>query len=97
LYIAYSACPEGKVFAPKESVRLNIVGYPEKLEKVGTQNLANYTDEIIQRYNIDSVDSHAYLNRAALVGSKNEELSKNYAKQLCSSSVTITLLSGCFS
>jgi hypothetical protein len=63
-------------------VRLNIVGYPEKLDKVGAQNLANYTDEIIQRYNIDSVDSHAYLNRAALVGSKNEELSKNYAKQL---------------
>jgi hypothetical protein len=39
--------PEGKVFAPDESVRLNIVGYPEKLEKVGAQNLANYTDEII--------------------------------------------------
>jgi hypothetical protein len=35
--------PEGKVFAPDESVRLNIVGYPEKLEKVGAQNLARST------------------------------------------------------
>jgi hypothetical protein len=56
--------PEGKVFIPDASVRLNIVGHPEKLEKVGAQNLANYTDEIMQRYNIDSVDSHAYLNRS---------------------------------
>jgi hypothetical protein len=63
-------------------VRLNIVGQPEKLEKVGAQKLVNYIDEIMQRYNIDSVDSHAYLNRAALVGCKNKDLSKNYAKQL---------------
>jgi hypothetical protein len=40
---------EDKVFIHDASVRLNIVGHPEKLEKVGAQNLANYTDEIMQR------------------------------------------------
>jgi hypothetical protein len=32
--------------------------------------------------NLDLVGSHAYLNRAALVGCKNQLLSENYAKQL---------------
>jgi hypothetical protein len=36
----------------------------------------------VQHYKIDSLDTHAYLNRAALVGCKNQALSENYAKQL---------------
>jgi hypothetical protein len=36
---------------------------------------------IFVHYKIDLVGSHAYLNRAALVGCKNQLLSENYAKQ----------------
>jgi hypothetical protein len=43
-------------------------GHPETLEKVGATKLADYTDQLVQHYKIDSVDTHAYLNRAALVG-----------------------------
>jgi hypothetical protein len=66
--------------------------------------LANYTDQLVRHYNINSVDSSAYLNRAALVGCNNEKLSQDYANQLytfgktnfpCSSSVAIILVSGC--
>ncbi|CAB5493969.1 hypothetical protein THERMOS_25, partial [Bathymodiolus thermophilus thioautotrophic gill symbiont] len=74
--------PGGQEFIPDSSVRINIVGHPEELEKVGAEKLANYTDGIVQHYDIDSVDSHAYLNRAALVGCNNEDLSKRYAEQL---------------
>ncbi|CAB5496063.1 C80 family cysteine peptidase, partial [Bathymodiolus thermophilus thioautotrophic gill symbiont] len=74
--------PDGQAFIPDASVRINIVGFPEELEKVGAEKLANYTDEIVRHYDIDSVDSHAYLNRAALVGCNNGDLSENYAKQL---------------
>jgi hypothetical protein len=34
--------------------------------------LADYTDQLVQHYKIDSLDTHAYLNRAALVGCKNQ-------------------------
>ncbi|VVH51237.1 hypothetical protein BPUTSESOX_627, partial [uncultured Gammaproteobacteria bacterium] len=74
--------PEGETFSPDSSVRLNIVGHPENLGKVGATKLANYTDTLMQRYHVDSVDSPAYLNRAAIVGCDNETLSENYAKQL---------------
>ncbi|CAB5497277.1 hypothetical protein THERMOT_665, partial [Bathymodiolus thermophilus thioautotrophic gill symbiont] len=74
--------PGGKKFIPDSSVRINIVGLPEELEKVGAERLANYTDEIVKFYKIDSVGSHAYLNRATLVGCNNKKLSKNYAEQL---------------
>ncbi|VVH54836.1 hypothetical protein BSPCLSOX_345, partial [uncultured Gammaproteobacteria bacterium] len=74
--------PKGKVFTPDSSVRINIVGHPETLEKVGATKLADYTDQLVQHYKIDSLDTHAYLNRAALVGCKNQALSENYAKQL---------------
>jgi hypothetical protein len=49
---------------------------------VGATKLADYTDQLVQHYKIDSLDTHAYLNRAALVGCKNQALSENYAKQL---------------
>jgi hypothetical protein len=49
-----------------------------KLEKVGATKLADYTDQLVQHYKIDSLDTHAYLNRAALVGCKNQALSENY-------------------
>jgi hypothetical protein len=38
------------------------------LEKVGATKLADYTDQLVQHYKIDSLDTQAYLNRAALVG-----------------------------
>jgi hypothetical protein len=38
--------------------------------------LADYTDQLVQHYKIDSLDTHAYLNRAALVGCKNQALVK---------------------
>jgi hypothetical protein len=74
--------PEGKAFTPDSSVRVNIVGHSEALEQVGATKLADYTDQLVQHYKIDSLDTHAYLNRAALVGCKNQALSENYAKQL---------------
>ncbi|CAB5507190.1 hypothetical protein AZO1586R_2278, partial [Bathymodiolus azoricus thioautotrophic gill symbiont] len=74
--------PRGKAFTPDSSVRLNIVGHSEKLEEVGATKLANYTDQLVRRYKMDSAGSHAYLNRAALVGCKNKALSENYAKEL---------------
>jgi hypothetical protein len=46
------------------------------------RELADYTDQLVQHYKIDLVGNHAYLNRAALVGCKNQLLSENYAKQL---------------
>jgi hypothetical protein len=36
----------------------------------------------VRHYKIDSIDTQAYLNRAALVGCKNQALSESYAKQL---------------
>jgi hypothetical protein len=36
----------------------------------------------LRHYKIDSIDTQAYLNRAALVGCKNQALSENYAKEL---------------
>jgi hypothetical protein len=54
----------------------------EPLEQVGATKLADYTDQLVQHYKIDLVGNHAYLNRAALVGCKNQLLSENYAKQL---------------
>ncbi|WP_143243121.1 C80 family cysteine peptidase, partial [Bathymodiolus azoricus thioautotrophic gill symbiont] len=74
--------PEGEAFTPDSSVRLNIVGHSKKLEEVGATKLADYTDQLAQHYKMDSVDSHAYLNRAALVGCNNERLSQSYAKEL---------------
>ncbi|CAC9592032.1 hypothetical protein, partial [uncultured Gammaproteobacteria bacterium] len=74
--------PRGKAFTPDSSVRLNIVGHSEKLEEVGAAKLANYTDKLVRHYKMDSAGSHAYLNRAALVGCKNKALSENYAKEL---------------
>ncbi|CAC9629624.1 hypothetical protein, partial [uncultured Gammaproteobacteria bacterium] len=64
--------PRGKAFTPDSSVRLNIVGHSEKLEEVGAAKLANYTDKLVRHYKMDSAGSHAYLNRAALVGCKNK-------------------------
>jgi 23S rRNA pseudoU1915 N3-methylase RlmH len=58
--------PEGEAFTPDSSVRLNIVGHSEKLEQVGAQQLAKYTDQLVRHYKIDLVGNHAYLNRAAL-------------------------------
>jgi hypothetical protein len=55
-------------------IRINIVGHPETLEKVGATKLADYTDQLVQHYKIDSLDTQAYLNRAALVGCKNQAL-----------------------
>jgi hypothetical protein len=37
----------------------------------------DYTDQLVQHYKIDLVGNHAYLNRAALVGCKNQLLSEN--------------------
>ncbi|VVH52022.1 hypothetical protein BPUTSESOX_1157, partial [uncultured Gammaproteobacteria bacterium] len=74
--------PKDKAFTPDSSVRINIVGHSEALEKVGATKLANYTDQLVRHYNINSVDSSAYLNRAALVGCNNEKLSQDYANQL---------------
>ncbi|VVH63380.1 hypothetical protein BSPWISOX_1427, partial [uncultured Gammaproteobacteria bacterium] len=71
-----------KAFTPDSSVRINIVGHPEVLEQVGATKLADYTDQLARHYKIDSIDTQAYLNRAALVGCNNERLSQSYAKQL---------------
>jgi hypothetical protein len=37
--------PKDKAFTPDSSVRINIVGHSEALEKVGATKLANYTDQ----------------------------------------------------
>ncbi|VVH62213.1 hypothetical protein BSPWISOX_1455, partial [uncultured Gammaproteobacteria bacterium] len=74
--------PKGKAFTPDSSVRINIVGHSEALEKVGATKLANYTDQLVRHYKINSTDNSAYLNRAALVGCNNEKLSQDYANQL---------------
>jgi hypothetical protein len=58
------------------------MGHPEVLEQVGATKLADYTDQLARHYKIDSIDTQAYLNRAALVGCNNERLSQSYAKQL---------------
>jgi hypothetical protein len=71
-------------FTPDSSVRINIVGHSEALEQVGARKLANYTDQLVRHYKIDSIDTQAYLNRAA--GKTNFP---------CSSSVAIILVSGC--
>jgi hypothetical protein len=47
--------PHGEAFTPDSSVRINIVGHPETLEKVGATKLADYTDQLVQHYKIDSV------------------------------------------
>jgi hypothetical protein len=74
--------PGGEAFTPDASVRLNIVGHSEKLEEVGAQQLAIYTDSLMRYYNINSTDNSSYLNRAALMGCKNQALSESYANQL---------------
>jgi hypothetical protein len=74
--------PKDKAFTPDSSVRINIVGHSETLEKVGATKLANYTDQLVRHYKINSTDNSAYLNRAALVGCNNEKLSQDYANQL---------------
>ncbi|MBA5249084.1 MAG: hypothetical protein FE834_06065, partial [Gammaproteobacteria bacterium] len=74
--------PSGVAFNPDDSVRFNIVGHYDDLQQAGAQKLADYTDQTMKHYNVDSLDSNAYLNRAALVGCKSEEFSKAYAQQL---------------
>jgi hypothetical protein len=50
--------PKGKAFTPDSSVRINIVGHSEELEKAGATKLADYTDQLARHYKIDLVGSH---------------------------------------
>ncbi|MBA5249079.1 MAG: hypothetical protein FE834_06040, partial [Gammaproteobacteria bacterium] len=74
--------PQGVEFKPDDSVRFNIVGHHNDLQTAGAQQLADYTDQVMTHYNVNSLNSDAYLNRAALVGCKSDILSQEYATQL---------------
>ncbi|MBA5249988.1 MAG: hypothetical protein FE834_10775, partial [Gammaproteobacteria bacterium] len=74
--------PAGMAFNPDDSVRFNIVGHYDDLQQAGAQKLVDYTDQAMQHYNVNSIDSNAYLNRVALVGCKSEEFSQKYAERL---------------